>query len=113
MDVCDECGSDGREGDSIRTNARLVPQGPTGSDATRRYVTIDLASIPDEDNAVSGWVSLVPFDLVVRDDDLFSDVPVRAAERSIGAVVRDDRDISMSASSSYESHRDPGLVGLA
>ena len=42
------------------------------SDAARRDVAIDLPISSEKDDAMSGWVSFVPFDLVVRDDDPFS-----------------------------------------
>src|SRR5262249_9100594 len=48
-----------------------------------------------EDDAVSGRVSFVPFDLVVRDDNLFADLPVWTAERTIRAFVGDDSDIAI------------------
>ena len=43
-----------------------------GLDAAWRYVTIDLSANADENDAVSGRVSFIPFDLVIWDDDLFS-----------------------------------------
>ncbi len=43
-----------------------------GSDAARRYVAIDLPAHPDEDDAVTGRIAVVPFDLVVRDDNLLA-----------------------------------------
>src|SRR5262249_53390131 len=65
------------------------------SDAAGRAIAIDLAAESDEDDAVSGRVSFVPFDLVVRDDNLFADLPVWTAERTIRAFVGDDGDIAI------------------
>src|SRR5262249_26927242 len=65
------------------------------SDAARRYVAIDLPARPDEDDAVTGRVSFVPFDLVVRDDNLLSRLPVRAAERAVRALVGDDGHVAI------------------
>src|SRR5213080_4121439 len=65
------------------------------SHAAGRHVAIDLAAESDEDDAVSGRVSFVPFDLVVRDDNLFAELPVWTAERTIRAFVSDDGDIAI------------------
>src|SRR5262249_20715849 len=54
-----------------------------GSHAARRYVAIDLSANADENDSMSGRVSFIPFDLVIRDDDLFSRLPVGTAERAI------------------------------
>jgi hypothetical protein len=47
-------------------------EGSRCSDAARRHVAIDLSARPDEDDAVTGRILVVPFDLVVRDDNLLS-----------------------------------------
>src|SRR5947209_15634824 len=65
------------------------------SHAAGRHVAIDLAAESDEDDAVSGRVSFVPFDLVIRNDDLLSKLPVWAPERAIRAFVGDDGHIAI------------------
>jgi hypothetical protein len=47
-------------------------EGSCCSDAARRHVAIDLSANPDEDDAVTGRIPVVPFDLVVRDDNLLA-----------------------------------------
>jgi hypothetical protein len=47
-------------------------EGSRCSDAARRHVAIDLPANPDEDDAVTGRIPVVPFDLVVRDDNLLA-----------------------------------------
>src|SRR5262249_19316541 len=68
---------------------------PPGSGAARRHVAMDLSSGPDENDPVSGRVSVVPFDLVVRDDNLFAYLPVWAAERPVRALISDDGHIAI------------------
>jgi hypothetical protein len=48
------------------------PDIPAASDAPRRNVAIDLPAHPNEDDAVTGRIPVVPFDLVVRDDNLLT-----------------------------------------
>jgi hypothetical protein len=73
------------------------------SHAAGRHIAIDLAAESDEDDAVSGRVSFVPFDLVVRDDNLFAELPVWTAERAIRAFVSDDGHIAIRVSAQYAS----------
>ena len=61
--------------------------------AARRDVTVDLPTTANENDPMPGRISVVPFDLMVWDDDLFSDFPVRATERNVGAIVGNDRDV--------------------
>jgi hypothetical protein len=56
-------------------------------------VAVSVLAPSFNDDSVSGWISFIPFDLVVRDDDLFSDFPAWAPERTIGAFVSNDGDI--------------------
>src|SRR5215467_914125 len=65
------------------------------SDAARRHVAKDLSTDSDEDDAVSGGISFVPFDLAVRDDDSFSRPAVGTAERLIRTVVGDDGHVAI------------------
>src|SRR5262249_19910963 len=65
------------------------------SDAARRDVAMDLPIRPEKDDAMSGRVSFVPFDLVVRDDNPFSYLAVWAAKRAVGALVGDYRHIAI------------------
>jgi hypothetical protein len=88
-------------------NIYCIDEGFAGADITvsrwsgtrgRSYaawhdVTVDLPATANENDPMPGRVSLVRFDLMVWDDNLFSDFPVRATERNVGSIVGDDRDI--------------------
>src|SRR4029077_1714069 len=63
------------------------------SDAAWRDVAIHKVTPAQEDDPVTGRIRLVIFQLVVRDDDLCSDVDVFAAQRLVGPGVGDDGDI--------------------
>jgi len=66
---------------------------PRESNAAGRYVAIDLVPAADEDDTVPGWISCVPFDFTVRNDDPFPELAVRPVQRTIRAIIGDDRDV--------------------
>src|SRR5215467_3975353 len=65
----------------------------SSSNTARRYVAIDVAATADENNPVPGWISCIPFDFIARNDDLFPDLAVRPLERTIRAIIGDNRDV--------------------
>jgi hypothetical protein len=63
------------------------------SDAAGRDVAVDVVTSAQKDDAVTGRVGLIVFQLVIRNDDLGSNIHVLAAQWCIGAGVGDDGDI--------------------
>jgi hypothetical protein len=49
------------------------------SDSARRDVAVHIVALAQEDDAVAGWIRLVVFELVVRNDNPCSDLDMFAA----------------------------------
>src|SRR5450631_1645456 len=64
---------------------------PMESDAPRLNVTEHVTGTAQEYDAVTGRIRFVPFEFVVRDFDLGSDVDVRPAARRVIPVIGDPR----------------------
>src|SRR5262245_46410428 len=60
----------------------------------RRDVAIDLPISPEKDDAMSGRVSFVPFDLAVWNENPFTELAVRTTKWGILAIVGDDGHIA-------------------
>ena len=74
-----------------RSSSRFRHDDRVRSYTARRDVTVHLPTTANENDPMPGRVSVVPFNLMVWDGDLFSDFPVRATEQDVGAIVGNDR----------------------
>src|SRR5580658_7048429 len=63
------------------------------SDAAGSDVAIDVIPSAQKDDAMTGGIGLIVFQLVIRNDNLGSDIDVLAAQRSIGPGVGDNGDV--------------------
>ena len=65
----------------------------TKLDSPGRDITVDVVAPAQENDAVSGWIRLIEFQLVVWNHNLGSDFKMLAAQRLVGPGVGDDGDV--------------------